>query len=491
MADTSHGTVYLVGAGPGDRGLLTVRGMELLAQADVVVYDYLSDSSLLEMCKDGARLVDVGKRPGRPVPQNEINEVLIKSAATAKAVVRLKGGDPFVFGRGGEEAMALTERGIPFEVVPGVSSAIAVPAYAGIPVTHRGLSTSFTVVTGHRHGNAVDQVDWAALARLGGTIVVLMGVAHRKEIAEKLISGGLGPDTPVAAVRWGTRSDQNTVRTTLARLGKTEIQSPSTIVIGAVAALALNWFERRPLLGKTIVVTRAKSQSDALTKAIRELGGQPFEVPTIEILPPDDNFAGLESAAKNLGSYQWVVFTSSNAVPQFFRFLRDARDLAGVKVAAIGNGTASELAKYNVVPDLVPSRFVAESLVEVFPEGTGRVLLPRAKVARDALPVGLIGKGWQVDVVEAYKTEAPDFDPQAAAEIASSDAIVFTASSTVANFMAGYGRNSLPQVVVSIGPITTGTLLAHGVEEVITSVVHDISGVVGALASHFSRDIHN
>lgn len=488
MTDAATGTVYLVGAGPGDPGLLTIRGKELLSIADVVVFDYLSDDSLLDYCREGAELIDVGKRPGRPIPQDEINNVLIQSASSAKVVVRLKGGDPFVFGRGGEEAQALTEAGIPFEVVPGVSSAIAVPAYAGIPVTHRGLSTSVTVVTGHRHGNATDQVDWTSLARLGGTIVVLMGVAHRSEIAEKLIAGGLSTETPVAAVRWGTRSDQVRVVTSLGELGKIPIESPSTIVIGAVAGLNLAWFDRRPLFGKKIVITRAKDQSQSLVRSLRELGGQVLAVPAIEIVPPSDGYEALANAAKNVSGYDWLVFTSSNAVQRFFQFLHDARDLAGVKVAAIGDGTAKEVAQFNIIADLVPPRFVAESLVAVFPAGPGRVLLPRAKVARDVIPAQLAKMGWQVDVVEAYRTETPSLDEALEEEIANSDAITFTSSSTVSNFLSRYGSRCLPSRVVSIGPVTTRTLEQLGVQGVSTATVHNLDGLLEVIVGLFADD---
>lgn len=486
MIDGASGTVYLVGAGPGDPGLLTIRGKELLSIADVVVFDYLSDDSLLDYCRVGAELIDVGKRPGRPVPQGEINDVLIHSAASAKVVVRLKGGDPFVFGRGGEEAQALMEAGISFEVVPGVSSAIAVPAYAGIPVTHRGISTSFTVVTGHRHGNANDQVDWTSVARLGGTIVVLMGVAHRSEIADKLMAGGLSPETPVAAVRWGTRSDQGKVMTSLGELGKIPIESPSTIVIGAVAGLNLAWFEKRPLLGRKIVITRPKDQSQALISSLRELGGQVLAVPAIEIIPPSDGYEALAKAARDVSGYDWLIFTSSNAVQKFFQFLNDARDLAGVKVAAIGDGTAKAVAQFNIIADLVPPRFVAESLVAVFPAGSGRVLLPRAKVARDVIPAELAKMGWQVDVVEAYRTETPLLDEALEEEIANSDAITFTSSSTVSNFISRYGSRCLPSRVVSIGPVTTRTLEQFGVRGVSTATVHNLGGIVDAIVGLFA-----
>ncbi len=481
MTDSLLGTVYLVGAGPGDPGLLTIRGKELLSAADVVVFDYLADDSLLDFCREDAQFVDVGKRPGRPVPQDEINDVLIQSASSAKVVVRLKGGDPFVFGRGGEEAQALIDAGIPFEVVPGVSSAVAVPAYAGIPVTHRGLSTSVTVVTGHRHGNATDQVDWTSLARLGGTIVVLMGVAHRSEIADKLIAGGLSTETPVAAVRWGTRSDQIRVVTSLGELGKIPIESPSTIVIGAVAGLNLAWFEKRPLLGRKIVITRAKSQSQGLIRSLRDLGGRVLAVPAIEIVPPSDGFEALANAARNVSGYDWLIFTSSNTVQRFFQFLHDARDLAGVKVAAIGDGTAKEIAQFNIVADLVPPAFVAESLIAVFPTGPGRVLLPRAMVARDVIPVELAKMGWQVDVVEAYRTEIPTLHEGLEEEIANSDAITFTSSSTVSNFISRYGSRCLPSRVVSIGPVTTRTLEEFGLRGASTAKVHNLGGLLDVL----------
>ena len=487
MTEIVAGTVYLVGAGPGDPGLLTIRGKELLSMADVVVFDHLSDESLLEFCKEEAQLIDVGKRPGRPVPQNEINEVLIRSAMSSPTIVRLKGGDPFVFGRGGEEALALIDAGISFEVVPGVSSAVAVPAYAGIPVTHRGLSTSFTVVTGHRHGNATDQVDWASLAKLGGTIVVLMGVAHRSEIAEKLISGGLVPKTPVAAIRWGTRGDQLTIRTTLEDLGDAEILSPSTIVIGGVASLDLNWFGKRPLLGKRIVITRAKAQSSGLEKKLRDLGGHVISVPAIKIGPPGDNYQALAEAAQNISRYDWIIFTSANAVPRFFKFLHDSRDLAGVKVAAIGEGTAREIAKFNIIADLVPPRFVAEALVADFPPGSGRILLPRAEVARDVIPVELGRAGWQVDVVKAYRTETPPMDAELAEKIAASDAITFASSSAASNFLSQYGVGCLPALVISIGPITSKTLEEFGVRNTVTAATHDIGGLVNTLVSSLNQ----
>ena len=347
-------TVYLVGAGPGDPGLMTLRGAEVLAEADVVIHDRLADPRVLAMAPASARLVDVGKSPGGPVLQKEINDLLVSEGASGVVVVRLKGGDPFVFGRGGEEAEALARAGVGFEVVPGITSAIAVPAYAGIPVTHRGAATSFTVVTGHSRHAVDSDTDWGALAVAGGTIVVLMGVAHRKDIAERLMLGGLDPSTPVAAISWGTRPEQATVRVRLDQLGKTPLDPPATIVVGAVAGLDFSWFERKPLFGRSVVVTRARAQASRVAKRLEDLGARVFEVPTIAIEGPGDGGAALDSVSKVIGGYDWVAFTSANAVDAVMARIPDARSLAGVKVAAVGDATAEALASYRIVADLVP-----------------------------------------------------------------------------------------------------------------------------------------
>ena len=392
-------TVYLVGAGPGDPGLLTVRGAEVLSRADVVVYDRLSVSSLLDLAPEGSERISVGKARGQAtMPQHEINALLVERGRAGQEVVRLKGGDPFVFARGGEEAAALAAAAVPFEVVPGVTSAVAVPAFAGVPVTHRGLSTSFTVVTGHEDPWAAKDTDWDAVARVGGTIVVLMGVATREAIAARLMEGGLAADTPVAAVRWGTRPEQQTVRTTLAGLGAAALDPPATIVIGAVAGLDLRWFETRPLFGRSVVVTRAREQASELTSRLHAAGASTVELPVIRVSEPSDDGAALRDGAARVHEYDWVVLTSANGAERLCRELRDARAFGGARVAAIGPGTASALRRWGVAADLVPPRFVAESMVEVFPSGTGRVLLARAAVARDALPEGLRAKGWTVDV---------------------------------------------------------------------------------------------
>ena len=477
-------TVYLVGAGPGDPGLLTLRGAEVMRRADVVVYDRLAEPSLLELAPPGADLVDVGKRPGSPVPQDQINRLLVDRGLAGLEIVRLKGGDPFVLGRGGEEAEALIRAGVPFEVVPGVTSAVAVPAYAGIPVTHRGLSTSFTVVTGHSRHAVDNEIDWEALARAGDTIVVLMGVAHKAEIAKRLTEGGRDPSTPVAAVRWGTRTAQRTVRTTLAELGDVELEPPVTIVIGEVAGLELGWFDRRPLFGRRVVVTRARAQSSSLVARLRELGADVVELPTIALVDPDDGGAGLREAAGGLSTYDWVAFTSANAVERFVPLLRDARSFGPVRIAAIGTGTASALARHNLAADLVPGRFVAESLLEALlalGDPPGRLLLPRAAGGRDVLPDGLRRRGWVVDVVEAYRTTTPVPSEELAQAVRGADAVTFTSSSTVTGYLAAVGQR-VPPVVACIGPVTAATARDAGLEVAVVAEEHTVEGLVRAVA---------
>ena len=475
-------TVYLVGAGPGDPGLLTVRGAEVLARADVVVYDRLSVASLLDLAPPTAERVSVGKSPGhKSMEQDEINALLLERGREGRTVVRLKGGDPFVFARGGEEARALADAGVPFEVVPGVTSAVAVPAYAGVPLTYRGLSTSFTVVTGHEDPWAATETDWEAVARVGGTVVILMGVATRGAIAERLMAGGLAPGTPVAAVTWGTRPDQTSVRTTLAELGRTEVEAPATIVVGEVAGLDIRWFESRPLLGRRVVVTRARAQASELAARLHELGADTIEVPVIEVRPAGDGGAALRAAAARAGEYDWVVFTSANAVERFVPLLRDARDLGAARVAAIGPGTAEALRRLALVADLVPEEFVAEALVEAFPPGPGRVLLPRAAAARGVLPEGLRAKGWEVDVVEAYRTEPVPQSEERLVAARRADAITFTSSSTVTNFLAAAGRDAVPPIVACIGPVTAETARSCGLVVDVVAGVHTIDGLVDAV----------
>jgi uroporphyrinogen III methyltransferase/synthase len=480
-------TVYLVGAGPGDPGLLTRRGAAVLGAADIVVHDRLADPSLLDLAPVDARRIDVGKAPGSPVPQDEINALLVEEGRSGRTVVRLKGGDPFVFGRGGEEALALKTAGIPFEVVPGITSAVAVPAYAGVPVTHRGLATSFTVVTGHsRH--AVDQeTNWEALAAAGGTIVVLMGVAHRAAIAAHLMAGGLAPETPVAAVHWGTRPEQRSVRTRLDRLGATPLEPPVTLVIGAVAGLALDWYEDRPLFGRQVVVTRARSQVSALSGRLRDLGARPIEVPTIRIDGPSDGGAGLTRAAAELGQcrYEWVVFSSPNAVAALLERLPDARMFGVARLAAMGPGTAEALSSSRLVADLIPERAIAEGLLEAFPDPPGpgsRVLLPQAAEGRDVLRKGLAEAGWQVDVVEAYRTVPVRLTESDRIAVTAADAVCFASASSVKALLAAAGSPEVvPSVVVCIGPSTAAAAAAGGLPVTAVADEHTIPGLVDAL----------
>ena len=484
-------TVYLVGAGPGDPGLLTRRGEAVLRAADVVVYDRLAPRALLELARPDAELIDVGKAPGdAPMSQTDINDVLVDRGAAGREVVRLKGGDPFVFGRGGEEAEACIAAGVPFEVVPGITSAIAAAAYAGIPVTHRRVSTSFTVVTGHEDPTkGGSDTDWDALAKAGGTLVILMGAGRVAEIAEALIAGGRADGTPVAAVRYGTRPDQRTVRATLATIADIGVEPPSAIIVGAVAALDFAWFEKRPLFGRTVVVTRAREQASELTTRLEGLGATVLELPAIRIVP-------LTFAWPDLTRFAWVVFTSANGVDAFFdRGLApaglDARALAPVRLAVIGPGTGAALARRGLSADLVPERFVAESLLDAFPEGSGRVLLARAEVARDVLPDGLARKGYDVEVLPVYGTEpAPArADDLAGIRAGSVDAITFTSSSTVDNFCDALGdpiRGPQP-TVVSIGPITSETARARGLRVDVEADPHTIDGLVEALVRQLGQ----
>jgi uroporphyrinogen III methyltransferase/synthase len=510
-------TVYLVGAGPGDPGLITVRGAELLAIADVVVYDRLASPRLLDLAPPAAERIDVGKAPGRDVTvamaQTDIDRLLVERGQSCATVVRLKGGDPFVFGRGGEEAEALLAAGVPFEVVPGVTSAIAAPAYAGIPVTHRGLSTHVTIVTGHEDPTKEkSDTDWDALARAGGTLVVLMGAGRVASIAQRLIDGGRAPDTPVAAVRWGTHPQQRTIRSTLAEIGAAAVEPPSAIVVGPVAALDLAWFERRPLFGRRVVVTRAREQASALHARLADLGAEVIELPAITVKP-------LEFDLPNLADYAWVVLTSANGVDAFVtRGLHarglDARALAGVRVAAIGPGTAAALGRFGVRADLVPQRFVAEALLEAFPPpaaradaaassgghdgeanayATGetgpRVLLARAEQARDVLPDGLVAKGYRVDVVPVYETVTAEPDPADLERVRSGDfdVVTFTSSSTVENFCRLVGPIEGVYSVISIGPVTSATAVAAGLEVDVEADPHDIDGLVGAVLALLGR----
>jgi len=484
-------TVYLVGAGPGDPGLITRRGAEVLSRADVVVYDRLVAPALLELAPPGARRIDVGKAPGDDTAarQARINAVLVEEGAAGRTVVRLKGGDPFVFGRGGEEALALRQAGVAFEVVPGVTSAFAAPAYAGVPVTHRGLASSVTVVTGNVVDPAAGGVDWASLARVGGTIVVLMGIERRAEVAARLIEGGRAADTPVVIVHRGSMPDQHVVRTTLGALGSAPLDAPATIVVGAVAGLDLEWFAPGPLAGRTVVVTRSADQGASLAGALRAAGADVVDLPLIDIGPPPDGGAGLAAAGERVraGAYDWVVCTSANGVERFVATLRDGRDLGATRLAAVGAVTAAAFASHGLVADLVPADANAEDLVAAFAPGPGRVLYPRAVRARPTLAAGLRAKGWDVDEVEAYETRARADDevpPQVAAAL-SGATVTFTSPSAV----EAYRRRAslpVPAVVACIGPVTADAARRAGLRVDVVADDHSAAGLVAALIANES-----
>ena len=491
-----NGTVFLVGAGPGDPGLLTRRGAEVLATADVVVHDRLTDPALLALAPATAEKVDVGKQPDDRGDQDAINQLLVARARDGLRVVRLKGGDPFVFGRGGEEALALKAAGVAFEVVPGVSAAIAAPASAGVPVTHRGLVTSFTVVAGH--SRSVDTApgaggtNWEALAGAGGTIVVLMGAAHRQRIAERLVAGGMSPLTPVLAVQWGTGPGQASVRTTLAGLPAVALGPPLTIVIGEVAGLDLRPPTDLALSGKTVVVTRAAHQGSPLAQKLRQLGPA-LEVPTIALAPPADGGGALVAALERLGQgrYSWAVFTSANAVERVFDHVPDTRLLGRTKVAAVGPGTAAALRAYRVVADLVPADARAEGLTACFPAPPAppaprTVLLPQAAGARPELRAELGRQGWEVDAVEAYRTVPERVPPAMLTAASGADAICFASSSAVNSYLDQAGAAPLPPVVACIGPVTAATARSRGLEVHAEASEHTLDGLVAALVSRLA-----
>ena len=483
-------TVYLVGAGPGDPGLLTVRAAGLLGAADVVIHDRLIDRRILGLAPPDAEIVDVGKRANHhPVPQAAIHEILVDRGRSRATVIRLKGGDPYVFGRGGEEAEALEAAGVGYEVVPGVSSFSAAAAAAGVPLTMRGHASAFTVLTGHDVTDPTSTVDWESIARSNATIVVLMGSAVRAAVADRLIAAGRSPDTPVLAVESATLPQQRSIRTTLAELGRADVGTPATIVVGTVARLRLANYEQRPLAGRRIVVTRAASPNAPFETMLQDAGAAVVSFPTIAIVDPADGGAALEKAAAAASSYDWIVFSSENAVDRFFAVLRDVRSIGSARVAAIGAATATALRRRGIVADLVPLRYVDEALLEAFvaPEGAGRVLLPRAAAAREVLPAGLRALGWHVDPVETYRTVHPEPDPAAIEALAGADTITFFSSSAVSGFLSLAGAARIPPVVASIGPVTSATLREAGIEVTIEAAEHTGPGLVAALCGSRAR----
>jgi uroporphyrinogen III methyltransferase / synthase len=483
--------VYLVGAGPGDPELITVKGRRLLEVADSVLYDHLAPSALLDLAPPSAERVYVGKKKAaHAFTQEEICAMLVERAQRGLNVVRLKGGDPFIFGRGGEEAEALADAGIAFEIVPGVTTPLGIAAYTGVPLTHREHTSAVTFVTGH----AVSAIDWAKVGH-AETLVVFMGLTTFPEIARELIARGRSPETPAMAVRWATRPCQETVAGTLATLpgllAVHAIRPPATIVIGEVVRLRgkLDWYERLPLFGRRIVVTRARGQADALSSRLRALGAEAIEAPTIEIGPPAD--AGpLDRAIAELASYDWLIFTSANGVRFFVdRLDRSATDLRalGARICAIGPATRAAVEGLHLKVDVIGQEYVAEGLIEAlatFDLAGKRVLLPRAAVARDLVPVELARRGAQVDVVEAYRTTVPEGAPERVREVLAQrpDCITFTSSSTVQNLVLVAGVEAIRGIpAVTIGPVTTETARRLGVKVAAQARVFTIDGLLEAI----------
>ena len=502
--------IYLVGSGPGDPGLFAVKGVECMREADTVVYDRLAPEALLSHARPEAELVYVGKKPGEPtMPQEEINTLLVELGRAGKTVVRLKGGDPYVFGRGGEEALELVKAGLPFEVVPGVTSGIAAPAYAGIPVTHRGVSTSVAFVTGHEDP-AKDEpdVDWKRLANGAETLVLYMGVGRLAEISSGLIAGGRDPETPVACVRWGTRSEQKTVTGTLGniaeRVAEAKLKPPAITIVGDVVSLrdeGLGWFERKPLFGRRVVVTRARAQAGELSRELETLGAETFEFPTIEIRPPED-FGPLDGAIRDLDSFDWLVFTSVNGVEAFVeRLKRHGLDLRAVprraRVAAMGPATARRAEEAGLRVDVTPEEYRAESLVEALTHDSlveKRVLIPRAKVAREVLPEKLRESGAEVVVPPAYESVPSGEGRERLRGLLDSgevDCVTFTASSTVENFIRAFGGKEAGRLlsksrVACIGPITAESARERGLRVDVEAGEYTIPGLVEAVVDLFA-----
>ena len=494
------GTVYLVGAGPGDPGLMTRRSLELIASADAILYDRLIPPGAHEGARPDCDLRYVGKRPGgHAMRQEDINALLVELGSNGGNVVRLKGGDPFVFGRGGEEARALAEAGIPFEVVPGVTAGVAAPAYAGIPVTHRDDASAVAFVTGHEDPEKPETaLDWEALARFPGTLVLYMGVRNLPLIAQRLAAAGRPANEPAAVVERGTLAGQRTVTGTLAdiaeRVHAAELRPPAITLVGPVARQreALAWLERRPLFGRSVVVTRARAQASGLAARLDALGARVIEAPAIRIVPRPVE-GELAAMCDRIGDYALVCVTSPNGAALLFDALaargRDARSLAGATVAAIGPGTAAELERRGVRADVVPERSVAEALVEALADvevAGRRVLVARAAEARDVLPSALADRGAEVDVMPLYDTVAEELDADTLNAATDADYVTFTSSSTVRNFLGAIGSaGRFPDRarVVSIGPVTSATARELGLTVHVEAERHDVDGLVDALVA--------
>lgn len=503
------GKVYIIGAGPGDPGLITLKGLKCIEEADCIVYDYLANERLLNHAKEGAKVIYVGKRGGaHTLPQERINELLVKKAREGKVVARLKGGDPFIFGRGGEEVEALAESDISFEVVPGVTSAIAAPAYAGIPLTHRDFTSTVAFITGHEDPTKDESdIAWDKISTGVGTLVFLMGVKNLTQNTQKLIENGRDPKTPVALIRWGTTPEQETLIGRLddivERAKERALKPPVVMVVGDVVSLKdkLNWFEKRPLFGKTVIVTRAREQASEFSDLLEGSGAKVIEFPTIETIPPR-GWKELDRAIRRIERYDWIIFTSVNGVKYLVERLKkqdkDIRDLKGIRICAIGPRTAEAIECLGINVDLTPKEYRGEAIIE----GLGkrrikgrRFLLPRALKAREVLPEEIKRLGGKVDVVTAYRTVKPREKTEMVRDLLKGgkvDVVTFTSSSTVTNFVEMFEKGEMPGLlkgvkVACIGPITRDTADQFSIKTDIMPERYTIPALTEAIVEHFKR----
>src|SRR3990172_2954317 len=502
------GKVYLVGAGPGDPQLITLKGIEALTRADVVIYDYLANPRILDYAAEGAELIYAGKRgKEHTLSQQQIIDLIISKAQENKTVVRLKGGDPFVFGRGGEEGEEIVEAGIALEIIPGITSAIAVPAYAGIPLTHRDYTSTVAIITGHEDPTKPSsQIEWDKVSTGIGTLVFLMGIENIPNIVQALVTHGRSPDTPTAVIRWGTTSNQKTVVGTLSdialKVQEEGIRQPAILVVGEVIQLRdkLNWFEKRPLFGKRILVTRSRDQASAFSELLEEYGAHVIQSPTIDIRPPSD-WSGLDRSIEGLEKYHWIIFTSVNGVAYFWQRLtvagKDARIFKGIKIAAIGPPTAQALSEHGIIPDLIPNEYKAEGIIQALEteDLTGiRFLIPRAAEAREALPEQLRNRGAKVELVEAYRTVRPADNEKEIIDLLKAkeiDLITFTSSSTVKNLIQSLPKPRYDGLlagikIACIGPITAKTAKDLGIETDIMPEEYTIPAMAEAIVRYFA-----
>lgn len=506
----AQGKVILIGAGPGNPGLLTIKGKEWIEKADVIIYDYLANERLLDCARVNAEKIYVGKKRGdHTLSQQQINELIINRSNEGKLVARLKGGDPFIFGRGGEEAEELANVGIDFEIVPGVTAAISVPAYAGIPLTHRNHTSTVAFVTGHEgFAKGHSDIAWDKIATGIGTLVFFMGVKNLPNIVKNLVDNGRDKNTPIGIIRWGTTYQQETVIGTLENIvslaEKSKIKPPAIIVVGDVVKLKekIDWFENKPLYKKQIIVTRAREQASNFANLLESNGAWPIEFPTIETVPPD-SWDALDSAIQNIEKYNWLIFTSANSVKYFLQRLKknkkDIRCLKGIKLCTIGPKTAEELEKLGIRIDYMPSEYKAEAIIEGLSskEIKGKkILIPRAAVAREVLPEELAKMGATVDVVEAYKTVRPEKKTDGIKKMLKNkeiDAITFTSSSTVINFVDMFKKEEISDLVngvpiACIGPITAKTAEKYGLKASIIPEHYTIEAFTDAIVDFFYKN---